>query len=918
MPADERSVNFAEVVVEAAPAAEEPSMMQRLGSLGGSLKNMIAGAPAAADAADPNDEEQREESSTVSPLNTTVAPLREATAMKEASERHILPDEEPVNLHSEAPFCNYVMVRMSIGFLVLWLAGAALIVGLRLNYLLTTKLPIGEIKFADEPSVCSDPLSPCTKEQHEANCMWEVNGGFRFDQMGLAVFEVNAFKCPADEAAAYPYNLTHGDPVFYDLPTGPGTISATQISTRRLLDFSGKTIFADVTPARSDAGSGGLVNGLFLYRGASEGFYFQQEVDFEWVWGLRSSFEETDGALQLNVWNPDQNPVQISNKDFTAKGGDFFKRQTVQVQVQTDVVDFSIESDLPQHHGMQLARYVLDGDYSDGAVYAGEKVEPTNLRDGKLPTEPMKLVLNLWPSENFGTDDGKVPYKIPSDKAASVFQVHSIELDLADGKGRRQVQSPCSTACREYRDFLATEYETKERSAEAGAAPWVMFGLMMALLLSVALYILVKFLGWRSGRAKRRGAALRLAAVRGDMEALEELGASPEFEVDHGSFGFTALHAASSAGQAGAVDWLLSRGANTALVKDDEWNMSPAHYAAGNGHVAVLEVLLGHEPDLRNAQDFAGLTPLQKAEHEGTKGAVKFLTKFDELWAAASIEAKAYPMAVAMEAATFAGDGVAPDGAPPGQLADSADELLARGFNGYGTEGTELLPAHWKFRTLLVLWAGTATWYMIWRALFTISAFPTSVCTIFYPLPPECAVSIESPAFYLTLSIVFYICELGLYINGLAILVEAWQPVQRPERDLKTMLKEEDFPMVDVFIPTYKEELEVVEPTISAVLGCDYPKSKLRVHVLDDGKRAEALEMVGVLNAHRKFRKDQPEVFYHGRTKVKGVTHHAKAGNINSALLSDGNAYDGDFVLVLDCDMVIEARDLPCQHTPTT
>ena len=224
---------------------------------------------------------------------------------------------------------QYVMVRMSIGFLVLWLAGAALIVGLRLNYLLTTKLPIGEIKFADEPSVCSDPLSPCTKEQHEANCMWEVNGGFRFDQMGLAVFEVNAFKCPADEAAAYPYNLTHGDPVFYDLPTGPGTISATQISTRRLLDFSGKTIFADVTPARSDAGSGGLVNGLFLYRGASEGFYFQQEVDFEWVWGLRSSFEETDGALQLNVWNPDQNPVQISNKDFTAKGGDFFKRQTV-------------------------------------------------------------------------------------------------------------------------------------------------------------------------------------------------------------------------------------------------------------------------------------------------------------------------------------------------------------------------------------------------------------------------------------------------------------------------------------------------------------------------------------------------------------------------------------------------------------
>lgn len=48
----------------------------------------------------------------------------------------------------------------------------------------------------------------------------------------------------------------------------------------------------------------------------------------------------------------------------------------------------------------------------------------------------------------------------------------------------------------------------------------------------------------------------------------------------------------------------------------------------------------------------------------------------------------------------------------------------------------------------------------------------------------------------------------------------------------------------------------------------------------------------------------QASLHYIARDKVKGVTHHAKAGNINSALLKEGPGL-GDFVLVLDSDMLV-------------
>lgn len=94
-----------------------------------------------------------------------------------------------------------------------------------------------------------------------------------------------------------------------------------------------------------------------------------------------------------------------------------------------------------------------------------------------------------------------------------------------------------------------------------------------------------------------------------------------------------------------------------------------------------------------------------------------------------------------------------------------------------------------------------------------------------------------------------------------------------------------EWPTVDIFVPTYNEDLNVVKNTIYASQGIDWPKDKVNIWILDDGGREE----------FRQFAKDVG-VHYIART-----THeHAKAGNINNAL----KYAKGEFVSIFDCDHV--------------
>ncbi|ACS87648.1 UDP-forming cellulose synthase catalytic subunit [Musicola paradisiaca] len=93
------------------------------------------------------------------------------------------------------------------------------------------------------------------------------------------------------------------------------------------------------------------------------------------------------------------------------------------------------------------------------------------------------------------------------------------------------------------------------------------------------------------------------------------------------------------------------------------------------------------------------------------------------------------------------------------------------------------------------------------------------------------------------------------------------------------------WPTVDVYIPTYNESLDVVRDTVLAAQCIDYPRDKMKVYLLDDGKRDEFAVFAA-----------QAGVGYITRNN----NAHAKAGNLNHAM----TLTQGELICVFDCDHV--------------
>jgi cellulose synthase (UDP-forming) len=87
---------------------------------------------------------------------------------------------------------------------------------------------------------------------------------------------------------------------------------------------------------------------------------------------------------------------------------------------------------------------------------------------------------------------------------------------------------------------------------------------------------------------------------------------------------------------------------------------------------------------------------------------------------------------------------------------------------------------------------------------------------------------------------------------------------------------------VDIFIPTYNEDVEILEATL---VGCNQVRYPHKTYVLDDGDRPQVKELASRLGCEY---------------ITRPVHDHAKAGNINHALIHT----DGEFIVILDADMV--------------
>ncbi|ARW16434.1 UDP-forming cellulose synthase catalytic subunit [Komagataeibacter europaeus] len=95
----------------------------------------------------------------------------------------------------------------------------------------------------------------------------------------------------------------------------------------------------------------------------------------------------------------------------------------------------------------------------------------------------------------------------------------------------------------------------------------------------------------------------------------------------------------------------------------------------------------------------------------------------------------------------------------------------------------------------------------------------------------------------------------------------------------------DDWPVVDVYVPSYNEDLELVRSTVLGALDLHWPADKLNVYILDDGRRKSFYD----------FAKESGAGYI-----IRSENNHAKAGNLNHAM----KITRGEFVVIFDCDHV--------------
>ena len=128
-----------------------------------------------------------------------------------------------------------------------------------------------------------------------------------------------------------------------------------------------------------------------------------------------------------------------------------------------------------------------------------------------------------------------------------------------------------------------------------------------------------------------------------------------------------------------------------------------------------------------------------------------------------------------------------------------------------------------------------------------------------------------------------FLSEVYIYI---ILLLSSFQVAWSLKRKIVPMPEDvSKWPTVDVYIPTYNEPLSVVRDTVLAAQCLDYPRDKLKIYLLDDGRRKEFATFATSAN-----------VGYITRTN----NDHAKAGNLNHAMTMT----DGELIAIFDCDHI--------------
>ncbi|MET0238657.1 MAG: UDP-forming cellulose synthase catalytic subunit [Sphingobium sp.] len=155
-----------------------------------------------------------------------------------------------------------------------------------------------------------------------------------------------------------------------------------------------------------------------------------------------------------------------------------------------------------------------------------------------------------------------------------------------------------------------------------------------------------------------------------------------------------------------------------------------------------------------------------------------------------------------------------------------------------------------------------STRYLFWRTTATLS---------FESLPE------------MLLGTGLYLAEMYAWVILLLGLLQTTWPLERPVIEVEG--DPEDWPTVDVYIPTYNESLSIVQNTVFAAMDMDYPPERFHVYILDDGRRPEFRAFARAAGCGYLTRADNL---------------HAKAGNMNAAMKKT----DSELIAIFDCDHV--------------
>lgn len=128
-----------------------------------------------------------------------------------------------------------------------------------------------------------------------------------------------------------------------------------------------------------------------------------------------------------------------------------------------------------------------------------------------------------------------------------------------------------------------------------------------------------------------------------------------------------------------------------------------------------------------------------------------------------------------------------------------------------------------------------------------------------------------------------YLAELYAWLMLFFGFLQTLWPLERSVRPLKE--SPNTWPTVDILIPTYNESLVIVRDTVLGALSIDYPRDKVKVYLLDDGRREE----------FRAFAEEAGIGYI-----IRPDNKHAKAGNLNNAIRQT----DGELITIFDCDHV--------------